>query len=334
MRVGCIPLLLAVYLSSCDTPPPPTEAPDANGLVEAANAPLASEALPEIGPIGPRAAGLANRKLSRDLTGYSFGADIDRDRLNLDFDVIEQTRHALPPAGNRVELLRTLHSNAALEYVDLGFDQLRISFELRGGYSNCEFGMILYFEDLQELEVKCFWYPGTPQGVDTVLRNSLGPGFSIAREEGRIEGRAHFVFPRTQARAAERLHNELGPLIQAEVPADLAEAFESLMSPYTQHTVGSDCGYAAMLPPANRATRKLINASRDDLLRNVLHGPNPEARLYAAWGLSKLEAVTESDRKSIEKLRSREIPLRACYGCLVLYEPNHDVWTNFEQQQQ
>lgn len=332
VRVCCLSLLLVVNLSSCQEQPNQFEALDANGPAAAEDAVLMSEALPEIGPIGPRAAGLENRWLSRDLSSYSFGADIDKERLKLDIDMIERIRIALPPAAERVYLLQNLHLNTEPELVDLGFDHLRISTQERGGYSHCEFQMIFYFEALQDLEVTCVWRDGVPKGVDTVLRDSLGPGFSIAQEGARIEGRARFVFPRMKARAAERLRNELGEINQVEVPTDLAEAFETLMSPSAQHTVGSECSYAGVRPYANKATRKLINAQRDDLLRNVLHGPNPEARVYAAWGLSKLEAVTESDRNIIDKLRHLNIRLEACYGCMVLYEPSHEVWTNFDQQ--
>lgn len=328
MRVGYLPLLLAVNLASCDG--------QSIQFEETVDAPLASEALPAIGPFGPLAAGLANGKLSRDLTSYSFGAGVDRGSLNQDFDMIEQTRNALPPAANRINVLKKLHSDVDPDVVDLGFDQLRISFKLRGGYSDCEFQMILYYDDLQELDVKCYWDNGASEAVDAALRNAFGPGFSIARGTarglGRIEGLAHYDFPRMKARAAERLHNELGPMNQVDVPEDLKDAFEMLMSPKVQHTVGSQCSYAGIPPPANLATRKLINADRADLLRNVLHGPNPEARVYAAWGLTRLEALSEADRRIIDKLRHLDITMLACYGCMTLGEPSAEVWTNFEQQ--
>lgn len=332
MRSGCLLLLLLVNLSSCDAQPIQFEAPDIDGPDAAENTKFTTEALAEVGPIGPRPAGLVDSTLSRDLTGYAFEGDVDLKWLESLIDAIEQARKALPPAANRVNLLEMLPAHIDPRIVDLGFDQLRISVTLPGGYSSCKFQIILYYEDIQELEVTCSWSNATPEGVDAVLRNSLGPGFLISRKDRQIEGRAHFVFPRMKAQAAERLSNELGPMIQAKVPEDLEDAFEMLMSPYVEHTVGLECGYGAHPPLARLAASKLVNAERVDLLRNVLHGPNPESRVYAAWGLTRLEALTESDRKTVEKLRHIDIRLQACYGCMVVDQPNAEVWTNFDRQ--
>src|SRR5687767_570104 len=52
-----------------------------------------------VGPVGPAAAGLGERKLSRDLRVYHPGKDVQREWLLADLDVIESTRRALPPAA-------------------------------------------------------------------------------------------------------------------------------------------------------------------------------------------------------------------------------------------
>ena len=56
------------------------------------------------------------------------------------------------------------------------------------------------------------------------------------------------------------------------------------------------------------------SARRFDLLRNVLRGPNPEARVYALKALRETGAST-SDRAAIEAVSALPLKIRACSGC-------------------
>ena len=66
------------------------------------------------------------------------------------------------------------------------------------------------------------------------------------------------------------------------------------------------------------AITALIEKERWDLIRNVLRGPNPEARIYAAEALLRPNApITAADRETIARIRSLPILISICRGCEV-----------------
>jgi hypothetical protein len=141
-----------------------------------------------------------------------------------------------------------------------------------------------------------------------------------------------FDFPRKTAEARDALRRELGELLPVEVPAELREAYELLLSPFETLDIGDNC-YEGGEPPEGRvATRKLVAARRADLLRNVLRGPNPEARLYAARGLRELGALSGPDHAVTLKLRKLKLPLATCSGCMVGHDEGEETWKTWENQ--
>jgi hypothetical protein len=321
--------LLAVACGhKAQTEPAPARAPIAlsgSGTVSAAPLP--------IGPVGPAAAGLGERKLSRDLRAYHPGKDVEREWLLADLDVIERTRRALPPAARRGDLITALPSSVKGEHVDLGFDRVRDEQIFGGGYLSCRFTMVGFHDDLELVDVNCYWPESAPAAVHAALRDALGPAFELTtRGIGYRTGYVRFDFPRKTAEARNALSRELGALTPVEVPAELREPYELLLSPLHTLDIGEDC-YEGGEPPEGRvAARKLVIARRVDLLRNVLRGPNPEARLYAARGLRELGALSDADRALTLKLRKLKLPLVNCSGCMVHRETSEETWKEWENQ--
>src|SRR4029079_11851038 len=92
-------------------------------------------------------------------------------------------------------------------------------------------------------------------------------------------------------------------------------AYARLMSPQEELAVGTNCGEGGEPPAGAKETKSLSSARRFDLLRNVLRGPNPEARVYALKALEQAGAAGAPERAAIEAVRALPAKVRACGGC-------------------
>src|SRR6185295_14016273 len=143
----------------------------------------------------------------------------------------------------------------------------------------------------------------------------LGDGFrrvEIPGAIGYLTYRAEYEFPRTAQQARALFDRRLGPLAPVNVPPDLAAAYARLMSPQEELAVGTSCGEGGEPPACAKETKSLSSARRFDLLRNVLRGPNPEARVYALKALEQAGAAGATERAAIEVVRALPAKVRAC----------------------
>jgi hypothetical protein len=62
--------------------------------------------------------------------------------------------------------------------------------------------------------------------------------------------------------------------------------------------------------------KALRRARRLDLIRNVLRGPNPEARFYAMTAIERLRAATPEDRAVFTRIKALPIKITNCTGCM------------------
>src|SRR6185503_8325011 len=166
--------LLGLLLLSCSCQPQPS--PFASRAATSTTAKSAVE-LPR-GPVGPSEAALGGT-LSRDLSRYHPGKDVEQAWLLSDLDVIERTRRALPPPVQPEALIKVLPTSVDGEHVALGFEQTRVERSLPGGYLSCRFTMLLFRDALERLEVHCYWPESAPGAVDAAIRDALGPAFGI-----------------------------------------------------------------------------------------------------------------------------------------------------------
>jgi hypothetical protein len=128
--------------------------------------------------------------------------------------------------------------------------------------------------------------------------------------------RARWRDLRYAAELEGRARGVLGGHRPVEVPSYLADAYELLLDPLRPIVyvpAGEDpCG-----PAAGRvAMDRLLSAGRDDLIRNVLRGLDPEGRVYACEALlGELEPERE-DRLALAYLLSLDLRIRLRDGAL------------------
>ena len=192
--------------------------------------------------------------------------------------------------------------------------------------------MLVFRDAFERVDVRCHWPQSAPSAVDSAIRDALGNAFAIHDGMGYRSGRVSFGFPKRSAEARAVLDREIGELAAVTVPDELREAYDLLLSPLESLDIGDTCYEGGSPPEGRMAARKLVAARRADLLRNALHGPNPEGRLYAARGLRDLEALSVADQAAIAKLRKLELPLATCDGCMVGHEASEPTWQSWLSQ--
>ena len=130
-----------------------------------------------------------------------------------------------------------------------------------------------------------------------------------------------FVFTRRDDERFNALREatarELGGVLTVDVPEDLAPAFDRLTSPFETLPIGRFHGDGGDLPPGRPEIEALVTSSRLDLVRAVLRGMHPEARVYAAWALRKARGpkLEAADAATIEKILALPITVHVTEGC-------------------
>ena len=125
----------------------------------------------------------------------------------------------------------------------------------------------------------------------------------------------HFSDPALEASARQAVARELGPQVDASVPADLAAAYDELRSPVTDLVYGSRCYESGEAPRGRASLEALRRAGRFDLIGNVARGMNPTARVYAAEAILDHGALSAADAQTIAKIRALKTSIAACSGC-------------------
>jgi len=264
-----------------------------------------------------------------DLRARPLPAGVERDWLQKDANLIWHVRSVLPPSGTASAFLAKVEApgDARVEEHDLGFGFKRHSVTLGGGYASCTITATSHDDALLAVRVDCNTTADarSNDAVRAALEEAFGRGFSqdTTTWPGHVFEVASFEMPAADARARAALDRELGALTDVDpkaLPQDIADAYATLMSPQQELAVGRSCGFAGVAPLGREATTKLESAGRVALLRNVLRGPNPEARVYAARALARLGATTAEDRALLKKLAGQAIDVRTCSGCIYMTE--------------
>lgn len=146
-------------------------------------------------------------------------------------------------------------------------------------------------------------------------------GLSVARPQ--VEGAFGYYAFTDRARLQSLSRNvaqEMGAASAVTVPKSLRSTYEALMSPTSRLVFGSACGYAGTKPAGRAGAQALQKARRVDLLGNILRGPNPEGRVYAAQALESLGragvALGAGDQEAIVKVKALPVLINACSGCM------------------
>ncbi len=145
------------------------------------------------------------------------------------------------------------------------------------------------------------------------------PALAVQRrtddESGRPSLRIEHGEPELEEAFGRALRDELGPGPTLAPLAELAGAQRTLMDPLTELRVGTGCGFLGSPTPGFLATNSIVAADRLDLLRAILRGPNPEARVFAAHALLRQGTLDPADATTIAKLATLDLRLQICEGC-------------------
>ncbi|HEY4103930.1 MAG TPA: hypothetical protein VGM44_08565 [Polyangiaceae bacterium] len=266
--------------------------------------------LPE-GLSGPEPALLLPSPQPLRAAEFSPPSEIDSRGLDQDLSLIWQLRHALPPRSSVRAWLHGIPGISREQPLELGYGLERIDAGLLGHYGTCDVRILLIHDELSELRVECSFDEW--RLLENTLRTALGPAFEITSDADRGRATLRLNSQRMQGVARTTLDAALGPVLDAPVPPKLTVAYELLSSPFSRLVIGTACANG-IAPLGRPETLALAFAKRFDLLRNVLSGSNPEARIYAAWALDQAKAFTWRDRLIAEHVRHSALEVMTCSG--------------------
>jgi hypothetical protein len=229
-----------------------------------------------------------------------------------DLEAIAAMRRALPLPTHLATLLGIWGSSA---FVDpprsLGFGLQRRQVRFRNGRGVCLAWVVSRDSENVEMLASCLWRLDAFQSARSDLEQSLGPEFRLEIDLPHSDAIFASGLPQARAVAFGRVPaayeaalaaaaRDLGARGNAEVPRELAEAYQALSSPSFELALGTVCNFSTA--PGLVAADRLRNAGRVDLLRGALRGLNPEGRYYAGHALRQLGADDDADRITIAAL--------------------------------
>jgi hypothetical protein len=200
---------------------------------------------------------------------------------------------------------------------DLGFGASLLRRAQFAGTATVNVDAIVFDERVARLDVQVSWSSAETFALARPRYLAI-LGLRLQLDDG--ERRARTVQQHDEVTVAA-LHaaraRALGAVPVRDVPAPLQSAYAGLTTLGNAHVVGDRCGYVGSPAAGSLETRALAGARRADLLADVLRGPNPEARVYAARALLAGfgDTLEPADRAAINIVRDLAIPILACSGC-------------------
>jgi hypothetical protein len=221
---------------------------------------------------------------------------------------------------------------------DLGFGARRISFSKSGGYSYLRLSLFSLNGALQDysihVDTSSESWPLTRSQIITAWKKNGGPEF-----EENDHGLFYFKsFDPGLDGYKKAVATELGVMRGVQVPAELKDDYEYLISPLQNSVVGNGgCGYGGVTPAGKEAIDALVKANRVDLVENVLKGFNPGGRVYAALALLSLKSkgrpLSDEAKNTINKISALEIKIGTCSGCFFMHHTAREILGSPEQRQ-
>jgi hypothetical protein len=282
--------------------------------------------------VGPTADVIRPGERPMQARALKLPAGVNRKWLQDDLDLIWSVRRALPPKPTETDLVRLQWENAKVEETDLGLGLRRRQRRAGGGHLSCDATAVAFEGALTSMRVSCWGALNKPKAVVEIIERSLGAGFRrvpVPGAIGYVTYRADYEFPPGSEKVRAMLDRRLGPLLPVQVPPDLAAAYARLMSPQEELAVGTNCGEGGEPPAGAEEVKALRSSRRFDLLRNVLRGPNPEARVYALKALRQT-GVSAGDRAAIEAVSALPLKITTCSGCAYFHATTSEALKELE----
>jgi|CXWL01.1.fsa_nt_gi hypothetical protein len=257
---------------------------------------------------------------------------MDEKELNEELALLKQTMSLLPPAKLTNDLIRRLpypsrevqnDTRQAFQRstLDLAYGASNILLDGWTSSSKVKVSVVCLATDIIAYKITFHSAWITHQSA---LRKSIAEnGFSGTVTESQRGLEWQHEQPARMERLNQRIANDLGSLQKCNIPAELAEAYSLLSSAYADLHFGTSCGYGGKPPAGHDEIQNLIRAGRWDLIKNVLRGPNPVGRLYAAEALLRADLKADKDKKiidpddrqTIDTIRYAGIRIPRCSGC-------------------
>jgi hypothetical protein len=250
------------------------------------------------------------------------GDGLDEEWVEKDVAVARRVAAALPAEDAKVEdFLRKLGSSNAEEDRAIGFGGRRLRIALYGGYTTTWVTVIAWNDRVGPVEAFC--YEGD-EGIWTALKERVAheyKGRDPAIEAKGLRARAgQQADPKGFGDARSKT---LGPPAGIDPDPKVADAYRLLWSPFSDLAYGLMQGEGGDKPDGRVAMEALLAHEQGPaLLEDVLRGPHPEGRLYAAEGLLRLGTkLGEQTARNIEWVRKSDVKIRVARGCELSWEP-------------
>jgi hypothetical protein len=133
----------------------------------------------------------------------------------------------------------------------------------------------------------------------------------------------HYVAENREQMAAleARLTSSLGPLPEIDIPKALKPHYSALTSIFDDLLVGTICGISGAPPSGMVALDRIVKRDRWDILAAVLHGANPEGRVYAAHAFRSRQRngapLSPEVLRALDVVEGLDVPIKHCAGCVV-----------------
>lgn len=202
----------------------------------------------------------------------------------------------------------------------LGFGGQTFVFSKPGGYAYLRVTGFAFNDTIGNysiaLDTSSASWPMIKSVLIDVWKRNGGPEFTEGRDGIRHDREFANVIDDYKKAVAE----QLGEVRLVNVPPRLKNDYELLITLGRNSVVGQDaCDYAGITPRGKEAIDAIVNASRPDLLANILKGYNPGGRVYAAVALTAMQrkgAKLPADTlHALEVVRNLDLLLDTCEGC-------------------
>jgi hypothetical protein len=220
--------------------------------------------------------------------------------------------------------MKELGPSSTEEDRDIGFGARRLRVALYGGYTTTFVTVVAWGGKVGPLHVDC--HEGDRENW-MVLRHRIPTEYE---GKGAVLGETGLTVVQGPRAGPDGFREErsrvLGPPLGVDPHPDLAEAYLALWSPLTAVVYGWSAGDGGDEPEGRKAIEKILaHESGRPLLLDLLRGPNPESRLYAAEALLRRKAAGGSlsggEGTAIEWIVKSDVPLRVARGCEMSWEP-------------
>ena len=245
--------------------------------------------------------------------------------LAKDVEVARRVAAALPSGETKLDdLLRKLGAASTEEGREIGFGARRLRLALHGGHTTTWVTVVSWNGRVGPVEAFC--HEGD-EDTWAAIKDRIAAEYKGKNPKIDATGlRATSGHQADPAGFRDERSKVLGPPAAIDPAPEVEGAYHLLWSPLSHLAYGRMQGEGGDTPEGRVAMEQLLAHEQGPaLFDDILRGPNPEGRLYAAEGLLRLEAKgrkpNEQTRKGIDWVRKSDVKIQVTRGCELSWEP-------------